>query len=111
MGNESGSAVISVKDRSMAESWLQKVVGLNMDYEVAMKEAAETIQGMKDFAEGTMVDDFVNFADNLLHAADETFKAISSIATTVTSVLDTIGDFAKSTMDLIGNVGKKILGL
>ena len=100
---------VSIKDQESAIKWLMTVQALNEDYHVAMQEAAETLKSMGDFAEGTIVDDFVNFGTNLLNAAETTFKAIDSIADTVKSVLSTVDKFKEGVKDAFSSVVRKIL--
>lgn len=95
---------ISIKDRDSAIAWLGTVEALNMDYQMAMKEAGETITDMESFAEGTMIDELVDCGSKILTAADSTYQAINSIAKTVTTVLDTVGEFVGEAVGLFGKI-------
>ena len=94
---------ISIKDENSARSWLSEVVLINEDYHDAMKEAGETLEDMQNFADGTMVDEFVNLGSTILTAADATFQAINSIADTVNSFLSATGNFVS---DVLGGIAK-----
>lgn len=94
---------ISIKDENSARQWLMMVEGINQDYHEAMKDAADCLNDMQNFADGTMVDEFVNFGNMMLTAADKTFDTINQIADTVTSVISTVKGFAE---DIVGGIGK-----
>lgn len=97
---------VSIKDKDMATSWLMSVVAINEDYHAAMKEAGETLTDMQNFADGTVVDDFVNVGNNLLVAAQETFNAVSSISDTVNTILGRVGDFVSNTLGVISKAAQ-----
>ena len=99
---------VSIKDQESAMKWLMTVQALNEDYHQAMQEASDTLKTMGDFAEGNIVDDFVDFGTNLLNAAEATFKAIDSIADTVKNVLSTVDKFKEGVKDAFGAVVRKI---
>ena len=96
-----GNVQISVKDDQSAKQWLQMVQKINEDYFTAMKDAGDTLSDMQNFADGTLVDDFVEFGTNILNAAQATFSAIDAIADTVNSILDTVKNF---TTDVVGGI-------
>ena len=60
-----------------------------------------------DFADGTMVDEFVNCGSKIMTAAVATFQAIDAIADTVHTFLDVTGDFISK---VVGGV-KSVAGL
>ena len=95
---------IKIKDRDSAMAWLGNIEALNMDYQLAMKDAGETITDMENFAEGTLVDELVDCGSKILTAADSTYQAINSIANTVTTVLDTVGEFVGEAVGLFTKV-------
>ncbi len=92
---------ISVKDRDTAKQWLDMVQQINEDYFTAMKDAGDTLSDMQNFADGTLVDDFVQFGTDILNAAQSTFNAIDAIADTVNNILDTVQKF---TTDVVGGI-------
>ena len=101
---------ISIKDEQSAKEWLALVQDINTDYNKAMTDAAETLINMQDFADGTLVDDFVGYGNNLLNAAQTTFNAIDSIAETVTNILSKVSNFVEGAVGGIGKLVSKILG-
>ena len=96
-----GNTQISIKDEQSAKQWLAMVQTINEDYFTAMKEAGETLTDMQNFADGTLVDDFVHFGTDILNLAQDTFNAIDAIADTVNKVLDTVKNF---TTDVVGGI-------
>ena len=74
-----GNVQIAIKDEQTAKQWLALVQDINTDYLKAMTDAGETMINMKDFAEGTLVDDFVKYGTDLCNAAQKTFDAIGTI--------------------------------
>lgn len=100
---------ISVKDEQTAKQWLAMVQDIDTDYKKAMTDASETIINMKDFADGTLVDEFVNYGTNLLNAAEMTFNAIDSIADTVNTILSKVGNFVSDAAGGIGKLFSKVL--
>ena len=92
---------VNIKDDASARQWLQMVEGINQDYHEAMKDAADCISDMQNFADGTMVDELVNFASSLMTAANKTFDAISVISTTVDKILNQVKNF---TEDIVGGI-------
>lgn len=101
---------IAVKDEQVAKQWLEMVRGINEDYYAAMQDAGNALTGMQESADGTLVDEFVNFGNGLLDAAKMTFDAIDMIADTVTSIIDTVNSFKDGVLSGIGSAVKKILG-
>lgn len=101
---------ISIKDEQTAKQWLDQVREINEAYHSAMKEAGETLKDMQNFADGTLVDDFVNFGTNILNAAQQTFNAIDSIADTVNTILGKVKDFTDNVVGGIGKAVSKIFG-
>ena len=105
-----GNLQIAVKDEQTAKQWLAMVQDINTDYQKAMTDAAETLINMQDFAEGTLVDDFVKYGTDLMNAAQATFKAIDSIADTVNNILSKVSNFVTDTVSGIGKLAGKIFG-
>lgn len=101
---------ISIKDNQTAKQWLGMVQKINEDYHTAMKDAGNTLVDMKNFAEGTLVDDFVNFGTDILNAAQATFNAIEMISDTVNSILDKVTNFTENVVGSIGSAIGKIFG-
>jgi len=101
---------ISVKDEQSARQWLEMVRGINEDYYAAMQDAGAALTGMQESADGSLVDEFVEFGDGLLTAAKNTFDAIDVIADTVNTILDTVKNFTDDVGAGILNTVKKILG-
>lgn len=99
-----GNIQISVKDEASARAWLEKVVLLNEEYHDAMKESGETLEDMQNFADGTMVDEFVDLGSSILTAADATFDAINKIADTVNTVISKTGEFVADALGVISKV-------
>ena len=105
-----GNVQIAIKDEQAAKDWLAMVQDINTDYQKAMTDAAETLINMKDFADGTMVDEFVKYGTNLLNAAQKTYEAIDSIADTVNKILSKVSNFVSDAVSGIGKLASKILG-
>ena len=95
---------VSVKDEASARAWLGEVVLLNEEYHERMKEAGATLEDMQNFADGTMVDDFVDLGSSILTAADATFDAINKIADTVNTVINKTSEFVSGALGVIGKV-------
>ena len=100
---------IAVTDEGSAKSWLNQVHLVNEEYHEAMGEAAQTLQGAKEFGEGTVVDEFYDLGTNLLNSAEKVYHAIDEIATTVNKVLGVVTAFAGEASGIIGAV-TKLLG-
>ena len=75
-----------------------------------MEDAANSLEGMGEFMEGTAVDEFVNAGTNLLTAARTTFDAIDKIADLVNTILDTVGKFTETVVGGISSVARAIFG-
>ena len=101
---------VSIKDEQSAREWLAMVQEINQDYHHAMADASQTLIDMKDFADGTLVDDFVKFGTDLLNAAEKTFNAIDSISDTVNKVLSITRTFVEGAVGGIGKLIGKVLG-
>ena len=105
-----GNIQIAIKDEQTAKQWVAMVQDINTDYLKAMTDAGETLINMKDFADGTMVDEFVKYGTDLCNAAENTFKAIDSIAETVNKVLGFATNFLGDAVSGIGKLAGKIFG-
>lgn len=101
---------ISVKDPASARQWLNTVTTINQDYFSAMEGAANTLETMTEFMEGTMVDELANTGTKLLNAAKTTYDAIDKIADTVNTVLDTVKNFSENILGGISGVARAIFG-
>lgn len=101
---------ISVKDEQSARKWLEMVQDINTDYQKAMTDAAETLINMQDFADGTLVDEFVKYGTDLMNAAQKTYEAIGTIADTVTNILNKVNNFVEGAVGGIGKLIGKVLG-
>ena len=101
---------ISVKDEQAARAWLEEVKGINEDYYAAMESAGNALTGMQDSADGSLVDEFVDFGNSLLDTAKMTFDAVNMISDTVNTILSTVTDFKENVISGIGNAVRKILG-
>ena len=105
-----GDVKVQIKDEASARQWLSKVTLINEDYHEAMKQAGETLEDMQNFADGTMVDEFVDLGSKILTAADATFQAIDAIADTVNTFLGSVGSFVSDALGVISNV-KNLFGI
>ena len=98
--------IISIKDTASAIVWRKNVEKINEDYRVAMKDAGDCLVDMQNFAEGTLVDNLVNYGTAIINAAEKTFEAINAIAKTVNDILDKVGQFSEGVVSGIKNLGK-----
>lgn len=105
-----GNVQIAIKDEQTAKQWLAMVQDINTDYQKAMTDAAETLINMQEFADGTLVDNFVKYGNDLLNAAQTTFNAIDAIADTVNNILGKVGNFVEGAVGGIGKLVSKVLG-
>lgn len=105
-----GNVQIAIKDEQTAKQWLDMVRDINTDYYKAMTDAAETMVNMKDFADGTMVDEFYKYGTDLLNAAEVTYKAVDNIADTVNTILSKVSNFVEGAVGGIGKLVSKVLG-
>lgn len=105
-----GNVQISIKDGQTAKAWLDLVRDINTDYQKAMTDASETLIHMQDFADGTLVDDYVKYGDGLLNAAQTTFNAVDAIADTVNTILGKVDTFVEGAVGGIGKLISKVLG-
>lgn len=101
---------ISIKDRTTAMQWLSMVEEINQAYNAAMTEASQTLQDVQNFADGTMVDEFVNLGDTLLRATQQTYEAIGAISELVVNVLDIVEDFKEAATDFVKSAVRNIFG-
>ena len=100
---------IAIKDETSARQWLDKVMLTNDDYNEAMREAGETLQGTKDFADGTMVDEFYNLGTVMLDATQKVYSTINEISDTVNKVLGFASALTGNVTGAI-NIVKQIFG-
>lgn len=100
---------VGIKDEQSAKQWLTMVQEINTDYHNAMAEASQCLIDMKDFADGTLVDDFVKYGTNLLNAAEKTFEAMDTIADTVNQILNFAKNFVGEAVGGIAKLASKVL--
>ena len=101
---------ISIGNETAAKAWLQEVQGIDEEYRIAMATAAETLQSLNEFANGTLVDDIVNLGTNLLNAGETIFNAMDEIADTVGSLVVQIGNFVDEAKDKIKGAFDRMFG-
>lgn len=95
---------IALKDESSAIAWRDEVVKTDEEFKLAMQEAGKVLQEVKEFGDGTLVDEFYNLGTNLLNAGEKVFNAINEISTTVNTVLKKAGNFVGNVADGIKKV-------
>ena len=100
---------IDIRDSVSAEKWLAEVQIINEEYDKVMKEAGQCLKDMKDFGEGTLVDEYYNFADRMLNSSQVIFEAISGIANDVTNILESLGQMSSDAIDILKKTATKIL--
>lgn len=105
-----GNYQISVKDEASARRWLEMVQAINEDYRVAMEEASHTLDNIQNFADGTIVDEFVGFGSSLLTATTQVFEGIDSIADTVADILTAVNTFVEEAKGFISTTMDKLFG-
>lgn len=105
-----GNVQVAIKDEQTARQWLEMVNVINQDYKVAMQEAANVLEDMQNFADGTLVDEFVSFGSGLLTASEAVFEGINAIADTVTQVISTVSNFVEEAEGFIKNAVNQIFG-
>jgi len=105
-----GNVQISIKDEASARAWLASVQEIHEAYIVAMQEASDTLASMNDFCEGTLVDDFVKVAYDLLSASQKIFQGIDEIADTVGGIIGAVGSFIDSATGVIKSTMNKLFG-
>ena len=98
------SAQISISDEVAARKWLGNIVIINEKYHEAMDRAAKALTEVKEFGDGTLVDELVNAGDKMLEASKSTFEAIGAIS-------DTVSEFLKMTGGFIGDAIKIVKGV
>lgn len=101
---------ISIKDPQTARQWLGVVQKIDEDYREAMRDAANSLESMGEFMEGTAVDEFAAAGTNLLNAAQTTFEAMDKIADTVNSILSAASEFTENVVSGISSVARAIFG-
>ena len=101
---------ISISNESAATAWLKQVLEIDEAYKIAMEEAAHTLEGMNEFASGTLVDDIVNLGHSLLNAGQTIFNCMDEIADTVADVVGKVGAFVDETKDKIKSTFQKLFG-
>jgi len=106
-----GNVQIAIKDEQAAKEWLAKVQDIDTDYLKAMTDATESLANIEDFADGTMVDELVNYANGLCNAAEKTFNAIDAIAGTVSEIVSLAEKFKSEALSCIGKLANTILNL
>ena len=100
---------IAIKDEASAKQWLTMVQEINTDYSMAMADASQCIIEMSEFADGTMVDEFVKYGTDLLNASESVFKAIDTIADTVNGILGFVKNFSGEVLGGITKLASKVL--
>lgn len=104
------NVVINVTDRDTAEAWLDIVKDINTDYNTAMINAGQSLDDIQNFADGTLVDEFVDLGSKITKAGKETFEAIRAIADTVSSFLGHIDTFKEAASSVIKGTVNKLFG-
>lgn len=100
---------IIIKDKSSAKQWLAMVEDIDTDYQKAMTDAAETLINMKDFADGTIVDEICKYGDELMNAAQKVFGATKEIANTVNTILSKVDNFVEGAVGAFSKLASKVL--
>lgn len=95
---------ISISDEQAANNWKQEVMLINEEYRDAMDEAGKSLESTQEFADGTMVDEFVNLGTNLMHAGQAVFQAVNEISTVVNTVMGAVTNLSGTVSGVVKTV-------
>lgn len=94
---------IAISGRSDAENWKNQARALNEETERLLKEVSETLQSVRQFSEGSLVDEIVDLGDKLITATTSLMKGMNGIFDVVNNLLSFLGNLiSDSTKDVQG---------
>ncbi len=80
-------STINLKSSEAAIAWRDAVMQTNEEYNRVMEDAARTIEEIKTFADGTLIDEFVGLSYNLMNVTKKIFQGMNKIYDMVSSVV------------------------
>ena len=98
--------IINIKSRDAAIAWRDAVMETNEEYNRVMEDASRTIEDIKTFADGTLIDEFVSLSYNLMGAAKKIFEGMNQIYGMVSTVVDRLTDMTSTISGAIKAAGK-----
>lgn len=94
---------IAISGRADAENWKNQARALNEETERLLKEVSETLQSVRQFSEGSLVDEIVDLGDKLITATTSLMKGMNGIFDVVNNLLSFLGNLiSDSTKDVQG---------
>ena len=92
---------IEMEGRQAANDWKKDAERLNERTESLLKEVSKLLQEVKDFSEGTLVDEIVELGNNLLIATTKLMEGMNKIYDVIEGLLNLLAklfsDSSKST--------------
>jgi hypothetical protein len=98
---------ITLQSEEKAQAWLQKCKENNKELQECIGEIAKLLEAAGQSAEGDVVNTFIQFSTRAKNAATGLFNAVSTVASTVNSLIDTYKGLSSG---IIGAIGRFATG-
>jgi len=79
---------IEMEGRQAAEEWKRDAERLNQDTERLLKEVSALLKSVKDFSEGTLVDEIFDLGTNLITATTHLMEGMNKIYDVIEGLLN-----------------------
>lgn len=79
---------IAINGKNAALAWQDRARQLNEETDRLLKEVSSTLQSVRQFSEGTLVDEIVDLGDKLVTATTKLMQGMNGIFDVVNSLLN-----------------------
>jgi len=79
---------IAIEGREAAEAWKREAQELNEETQTLLNEVSELLKSVRDFSEGTLVDEIVDLGSNLVTATTKLMEGMNMIFDVVNNLLN-----------------------
>ena len=103
--------VIEIIDEGEAKVWMANIDRLNQDTYQLLREIGETLQQVRDDADGAYVDELYDWGTRIINASTEIFKGMTELYNAVDSIVKIVRDTVDSGLVNVKNIIKGISSL
>lgn len=79
---------IQINGKAAADAWVERARGLNEETESLLKDVSNLLTSVRNFSEGTLVDEIVELGDGVITATTALMSGMNQIYDVVNKLLD-----------------------
>lgn len=92
---------IAIEGREAAQAWQNEARVLNDETEKTLNDVANTLKSVREFSEGSLVDEIVDLGDSLITATTKLMQGMNGIFDVVKSLLSFLENLISGSSDAV----------